>query len=210
MRPALYVAYDWCEKVSVSIDLRPVAPLCSTATDRCNGSPKSLIGPLFGTWPILTMTDSTHATLSASGEGETYWTGFPNTIRLTGDDTDGALTVIEMEVPPGFEGPPHIHHEEHQTDHVVKGELVFTVGEDTFHVEEGSIIHCPKGVPHSFRNESDTEAVVLDWLHPAGHDEFMARSAERLTDPENPPDLDMQRVQELAPEYGLEMLSPGD
>lgn len=154
------------------------------------------------------MSTPTHATVSARGEGETYWTGFPNTIRLTGDDTDGALTVIELRVPPGFEGPPHIHHNDHQTDHILEGELVYTVGEDTMTVEEGSIIHCPKGVPPSFRNESDSEAVVLDWLHPAGHDEFMVRSTERLEDPDDPPELDMERVQELAPEYGMEMLIP--
>lgn len=156
----------------------------------------------------LIMTTPTHATVSAPGEGETYWTGFPNTIRLTGDDTEGALTVIELRVPAGFEGPPHIHHDDHQTDHILEGELVYTVGEDTMTVGEGSIVHCPKGVPHSFRNESDEEAVVLDWLHPAGHDEFMARTADRLEDPDDPPELDMQRVQELAPEYGMEMLDP--
>lgn len=152
------------------------------------------------------MTQLAHAATSASGEGDTYWTGFPNIVRLTGDDTGGAITAIELHVPPGTAGPPHIHHEEHQTDHVIEGELVYTVGDDTFAVEAGSVIHCPKGVPHSFRNETDEVAVVLDWLHPAGFEEFMARVAPRLTEPADPPDLDMSRAMELAPEYGLEFL----
>lgn len=155
------------------------------------------------------MTQPEHAAVSARGEGDTYWTGFPNTVRISGEDTAGAFTVIEMRVPPGFSGPPHVHHQDHQTDHVVEGELVFTVGEDTFLVEAGSIVHCPKGIPHSFRNDSEAEAVVYDWLHPAGFDEFMARAAPAVSDPSDPPDLDMDRAMELAPEYGLEFL-PAD
>jgi len=154
------------------------------------------------------MTHQDHATVSAVSEGDTYWTGFPNTIRITGDETGGAFALIELRVPPGFSGPPHVHHEEHQTDHVVEGELVFTVGEETIVADAGTVVHCPRDIPHSFRNESDSEAVVYDWLHPAGFDEFMARSAPQLTDPSDPPELDMDRVQELAPEYGLEFSTP--
>lgn len=156
-----------------------------------------------------TMTQPDQATVSAVGDGDTYWTGFPNTIRITGDETGGAFTVIELRVPPGASGPPHIYHNEHQTDHIVEGELVYTVGEETIVADAGTIVHCPKDVPHSFRNESDSEALVYDWLHPAGFDEFMARAAPQVTDPSDPPELDMDRAMELAPEYGLEFLSPG-
>lgn len=166
------------------------------------------VPPERGREPGKPMTQSRHAAVSARGEGDTYWTGFPNTIRLSGEDTDGALTLIEMHVPPGLEGPPHVHHDEHQTDHVVEGELVYTVGEDTTVVGAGSVIHCPKGVPHSFRNESDEEALVYDWLHPAGFDEFMARAAPQVTDESNPPEMDMDRAIALAPEYGIEFLMP--
>lgn len=155
-----------------------------------------------------TMTQPDQATASAVGDGTTYWTGFPNTIRITGDETGGAFTVIELRVPPGVSGPPHVHHNEHQTDHVVEGELVYTVGEETIVADGGTIVHCPRDVPHSFRNESDADALVYDWLHPAGFDEFMVRSAPQLTDPSDPPELDMGRVMELAPEYGIEFLPP--
>lgn len=154
------------------------------------------------------MTQLDHAITSTAGAGDTYWTGFPNTIRVSGEETDGAFTVIELRIPPGFSAPPHIHHNEHQTDHIVEGELVFTVGEDTIEAETGTIVHCPKDIPHTFRNETDSEAVVYDWLHPAGFDEFMKRAAPPVTDPSNPPELDMDRVRELAPEYGLEFLPP--
>ncbi len=156
----------------------------------------------------MTMTKPNRATVSTVGDGDTYWTGFPNTIRITGDETGGAFTMIEMRVPSGFSGPSHVHHDEHQTDHVVEGELVFTVGEETIVADAGTIVHCPKDIPHSFSNESDSEALVYDWLHPAGFDEFMARAAPQVTDLEDPLELEMDRAQELAPEYGLEFLPP--
>jgi mannose-6-phosphate isomerase-like protein (cupin superfamily) len=66
---------------------------------------------------------------------------------------------------------------------------VFTVDGETVVADAGTVVHGPKGVPHSFRNESDSEAIVYDWLHPAGFDEFMIEAAEPLTDPSNPPEM---------------------
>ena len=154
------------------------------------------------------MSNQESATVSAVGEGDTYWTGFPNTIRISGADTGGAFTVIELRVPPGTTGPPHIHHNEHQTDHIVEGELVYTVGEETIVADAGTIVHCPKDVPHTFSNESETEALVYDWLHPAGFDEFVREAAEPLTDPSDPPEMDMEKIMAIAPEYGVEFLAP--
>ena len=156
------------------------------------------------------MTGADQAVVAAWGEGPTYWTGFRNTIRISGEQTGGAFTLIELRIPPGYSGVPHIHRNEHQTDHVVKGELVFTVGGEEIVADSGTVVHCPKDVPHSFSNQSNQEAIVLDWLHPGGFDEFMTRVAPRLEDPENPPEVDMDRAMELAPEYGLEFLPPGD
>lgn len=145
---------------------------------------------------------------SPMGDGPTYWTGFPNTIRFTGEQTGGAFTLIELRIPPGYQGPPHIHRNEHQTDHVIQGKLVFTVGDETFEAGPGAVVHCPKDIPHAFSNPFEKEAVVYDWLHPGGFDEFMTRAAPLLQDPDNPPEVDMQRAMELAPEYGLEFLPP--
>lgn len=146
--------------------------------------------------------------VSGVGEGDTYWTGFPNTIRVSGEDTGGTFSVIEVRVPPGYSGPPHIHHNEHETFYTVEGELVYTIGDDTIIGDAGTIVHGPKGVPHSFSNETDTEAIAHTWVHPAGFEEFMAHVSPPLKDPSNPPELDMERVMEVAPEYGVEFLVP--
>lgn len=154
------------------------------------------------------MTELEHGFVSEPDAGETYWTGFPNTLRLTGEDTGGSMVLNVMRVPPGAVTPPHIHHNEHQTDHVVEGEMIFTVDGERIVADAGTVVHGPKGVPHSFRNESDRAALVYDWLHPAGFDDFMREAAEPLDDPSNPPELDMDRVVEVAADHGLEFLDP--
>lgn len=143
---------------------------------------------------------------SSAGDGDVYWTGFPNIVRLTGEDTDGTFSVIEMRIPPGYAGPPHVHHHEDETFYTVEGELEYTIGDETITGTAGTIVHGPKGVPHSFSNETSNEAVALTWVHPAGFEEFMARAAPPLVDPADPPELDMERVIEVGEEYGVEFL----
>lgn len=152
------------------------------------------------------MTRQHQPIVSGAGEGDAYWTGFPDIIRVSGEDTGGTFSVIEMRVPPGYAGPPHIHHNEHETFYTVKGELEYTIGDETIVGEAGKIVHGPMGIPHAFSNESDSEAIAHTWVHPAGFEDFMARAAPPITDPSDPPELEMERVLELAPEYGVEFL----
>ncbi|MFW6152834.1 MAG: cupin domain-containing protein [Halobacteriota archaeon] len=154
------------------------------------------------------MTAQDQPTATTVETGDVYWTDFPNIIRLTGEETDGALCAIEMRLPPGYEGPPHVHEREDETFHVVEGEVVLTIGDETTVADAGTIVHGPRGVPHGHANESDDEAVIITWVHPAGFEEFMARAAPKVTDPDDPPVLDMERVLELAPAYGVEFLLP--
>lgn len=156
------------------------------------------------------MTQHHHPIVSAAGTGDAYWTGFPNIIRVSGEDTEGSFSVIEMRIPPGYTGPPHIHHNEHETFYTVEGELTYTIGDETSVGDAGTIVHGPKGIPHSFSNESASEAIAHTWVHPAGFEEFMAKAAPRITDPSDPPEMDMERVLEIAPEYGVEFLVADD
>ncbi len=154
------------------------------------------------------MSQPQQARTSPQGEGDTYWTGFSNIIRISGEDTNGAFAVIEMQVPPGYGGPPHIHHNEDETFYTVDGTLEYTVGDDTIVGDAGTIVHAPRDVPHAFRNPTDTEAIAHTWVHPAGFEEFMAEATPKVTDPTDPPELDMARVMEIAPDYGVEFLTP--
>lgn len=157
----------------------------------------------------MSMKTKNQIAVSLPEEGDAYWTGFLNVIKLSGEDTGGAFSVVEEHLAPGDGAPPHIHHNEDQTDYVARGEVEFMVGGRTVRATAGAIVHGPKGVPHAFKNVGDGKAVIYSWFHPAGFEECIARVGDPAEDPTDPPpEPDMEKLMALAPEYGLEMLAP--
>jgi quercetin dioxygenase-like cupin family protein len=56
--------------------------------------------------------------------------GGPLTFKLRGEESNGAMMVLESEVRPG-EGPPlHIHQREDEWLYVLEGEMRFRTGDD--------------------------------------------------------------------------------
>ena len=141
--------------------------------------------------------------------GDTY------TIMLTGDDTDGRLTLIDISVPPGGGPPPHRHDFE-ETFIILDGRLDVTFRDATQAAGTGTTIHVPANATHQFRNSSDEPARLLCICAPSGQEEFFTAIGDRLagrTAP--PPGLDaaarvarMIRAQQLAAQYRTELLGP--
>jgi len=141
--------------------------------------------------------------------GDTY------TILLSGRDTAGRYTLIDMHVPPGGGPPPHRHDFEEMFT-ILDGEIAVTFRGDTAPARAGETVNVPANAPHSFRNESDRPARVLCLCSPAGQEEFFLALGVRLSErTEAPPPLDataaaafMAEAQALAPQYRTELLGP--
>ncbi len=89
-------------------------------------------------------------------------------VVLSADDTDGALTLLEVELDPSSGAGPHRHTKEDETIYVLSGTL--RVGERALAV--GEAIHLPRGVTHSFVNDSDEVARALFVCVPGGLERF--------------------------------------
>lgn len=141
--------------------------------------------------------------------GDTY------TILVTGEDTAGHYTLIDMHVPPGGGPPPHRHDFEEMFS-VLEGEVSVTFRGETMTAKAGETINVPANAPHSFSNVSDSPSRLLCLCAPAGQDEFfrlVGQSTPGRT--EAAPPLDeagqqamMEKAQSLAPKYATEMLPP--
>jgi quercetin dioxygenase-like cupin family protein len=141
--------------------------------------------------------------------GDTY------TVLLTGQDTAGRYTLIDMHVPHGGGPPPHRHDFEEMFS-VLDGEIEATFRGRTTVVSAGESINIPANAPHSFTNTSDKPARLLCLCAPAGQEEFFLEVGMRVdgrTTP--PPQLDedqqkafLQKAQQLAPKYRTELLPP--
>ena len=140
--------------------------------------------------------------------GDTY------TVLLTGADTAGRFTLIDMYVPPGGGPPPHRHDFE-ETFSLLEGEIAFTFRGETVTARAGETVNVPANAPHAFRNASDRPARMLCVCAPAGQEQFFlalgARVGSRTAPP--PPLSEAEqaelraRAAALAPQYRTEFLA---
>jgi mannose-6-phosphate isomerase-like protein (cupin superfamily) len=170
--------------------------------------------------PTLVPPDDPHRALTVAAPDDLALTHLSvgantYTILLSGDDTGGRFTLIDMYVPPGGGPPPHRHDFE-ETFIVTEGQLDVSFRGVGRSVTAGTTVNVPANAPHHFRNSSGQPARLLCVCAPPGQEEFFAAVGDRVpgrTSP--PPDLDtsaqaarVAKAQELASRYRTELLLP--
>lgn len=139
--------------------------------------------------------------------GDTY------TTLVSGADTAGRFSLIDMHIPPGGGPPPHRHDFE-ETFVVLEGEIEATFRGSKQVVSAGTTINIPANAPHQFHNASSKPARLLCICSPAGQEKLFAELgvpvATRTT---APPQLDeaaqaefRAKGQALAPQFATEFL----
>ena len=156
------------------------------------------------------MTDTTDGGIvRLPGEGETTSLfGDTYVVKAAGDDTGGALAVIEAGLAPRSGGTPlHVNTLEDENYYVVEGTLTFRLGDRTLEAPAGTLVHIPKGVVHTHWNATDAPVKLLGFPAPSGFETFFADLAELMASmPPGPPD--MSRMGEVYEKYGLRVVGP--
>lgn len=131
---------------------------------------------------------------------------------VKGNETAGRHALIKIRVQRGAEPPAHTHSREDESYYILKGSVNYTIGDNTFTVNEGEYVYLPKDVPHAFRVLS-AEAELLMWLSPAGLDQWFwdnslpASEGKPLPLQQGPPPPDvMKHFVTSLQLYGVEML----
>ena len=127
--------------------------------------------------------------------------GDNQTIKLTGEDTNGQFTLIEQFNDPGVGIPPHVHEDEDEVFQVLSGEVEMMVGDKTTTLSAGDLIFCPRGVPHSWRVAGEEKARAMLSIFPAGLEAMFEELAQL---PPGPPDL--EKVGEICGKYNLKFV----
>lgn len=97
-----------------------------------------------------------------------------------GEETHGALTLMESVVAPG-EGPPlHVHTDDDEFVYVLEGRVHIYVAGVLREVPAGSFVFIPKGVRHTWQNTGTSDARFLFGFAPAapGMERFFEQAAE--------------------------------
>lgn len=139
--------------------------------------------------------------------GDTY------TVIVSGDDTAGRFSVIDMHIPPGGGPPPHRHDFE-ETFILLEGEVDATFRGKMSTVRAGETLHIPANAPHQFHNASSGPARIVCICSPAGQEKFFEEVGVRVATRTTPPPKFnateqaefMQKALSLAPKYRTEFL----
>jgi quercetin dioxygenase-like cupin family protein len=120
---------------------------------------------------------------------------------LTRKGTDGAISMLEVHLPPGrMLAPVHTHINQDEASYILEGELNFYLGGEVTVHKVGEFAFKPKGVPHTIFNTSDAPARFIEFCWPGGLDDYLEDMADVLATA-GPPDF--KRIAEIAEKHGI-------
>src|ERR1700682_5954478 len=93
-----------------------------------------------------TQTLAGHGRVILPGEGKEVSTfGDTQYVKLGGEETGGALAIVEGSKAPRSSGPPlHVHSHEDEIFYIVDGALRIQLGERVFTAEAGTWVYMPR------------------------------------------------------------------
>lgn len=127
--------------------------------------------------------------------------GDNQTIKLTGEDTNGQFALIEQNNEPGVGIPRHVHENEDEVFQVLTGKVEVTIGDQITTLNAGDIIFCPKRIPHSWKVIGEAKARCMLSIFPAGLEEMFKEVAE--LPPGSP---DPEKIREIRRKYKIKFV----
>lgn len=107
--------------------------------------------------------------------------GFSSVVKIRGEQTSGAYSIVEFVFQPGAFAAPHLHERTDEVSYVLEGELGAMVAEEEFRVVAGAFVVRPRGVPHALWNATSQPVRGLDIYTPGGFEAFGEELARRFS-----------------------------
>ena len=137
-----------------------------------------------------------------AGKGNTLsMLGMPLRFLCNAEDTDGAWSLMEQEIPAGRGPPPH-RHDWDEAYYVIEGALDFEIDGRQVRIERGDFTYLPRKTVHAFRGASPSPARVLIFAAPAHSSAFFEdvnREVRMLPD-------DLAKVPSIGQRHGIEFI----
>lgn len=128
------------------------------------------------------------------------------TLKLGSADTQGEVSVAEIESFSDAAVPIHAHVEQDEIFFTLDGTWEFNIAGLRHTVPPRTFIHVPKGVMHGFRNVGGVPAKMVDYHLPGGFEKFFEEAGtpagEETTAPILPPP-DPAKLKALLEKHGM-------
>lgn len=134
-------------------------------------------------------------------------------IRVSHRSGTDRMSVLEHTARRGDSPPLHVHLREDEVFHILEGDFRFQIGREQRSGKAGDTVLAPKGVPHTYRVDSDRGR----WLTVTTHEQFeefvraVARRAEasELPPAGGPPSAEaIEALTAVAKRFGVAIVGP--
>jgi quercetin dioxygenase-like cupin family protein len=119
--------------------------------------------------------------------------------KLWGEQTNGAVSVVEHPFPVGALVGPHMHTREDEYSIVTEGEIGFRSGDREVVLPAGGYITKPRGEVHAMWNAGAVPARMIEIISPAGFEHFFRELSDMVVGGAPDP----ATVSDLSQRYGL-------
>lgn len=120
------------------------------------------------------------------------------------DASDGALSMLEVTIPPRTLVKPHLHTLEDEYTLILAGTVGARLGDETIEsIPAGSWLVKPRSLGHAMWNTSEEPVRILEVVAPGGLERYFEQLAPVLT--QRGPEW-TERYAALADEFGLTIL----
>jgi len=126
-------------------------------------------------------------------------------VMLSGEQTDGQLTLMLDISPPGGGPPLHVHENDDELFLPVEGHISYFADGQWTEVGVGGAVYLPRGTMHCYRNIGPTPSKHWILTAPSGFERFFARCADEFAKPDGP---DFKRIDEFGKAHGIEHFGP--
>jgi quercetin dioxygenase-like cupin family protein len=114
--------------------------------------------------------------LVAPGEGKTVTLfGVRFEYKVESADSGGALSVLQIEIPPRTLVKPHNHTREDEFSVILSGTVGVKIGDQVMEAVEGGHLVKPRGIPHAMWNTGSEPATVIEILSPGGLERYFEK-----------------------------------
>lgn len=130
-----------------------------------------------------------------------------NRVKLAAEESGGLVGAVEMELGPGFPGPPaHRHLELDHLWYVIEGTVNIIVDGEPCVIGPGAFAYVPRGIPHTFSNPGSGSVRLLEVDTPRTLDAYFTELSGAI--PPNAP-VDPAIVADIQRRHDTIPLSPG-
>lgn len=146
--------------------------------------------------------------LSPTARGEArWWFGMLARVKAGAAETNGQYSLLEIEAPPNFEAPLHVHYTEDEGFLLLEGSVTIHVGDESVPLTPGEHAFGPRDIAHRF--SVGPEGARMLWMFtPGGFEDFVEEASVPAEAPTPPPPhvVPPEDIAEIVLRHGKELL----